>query len=119
MASDITILTKKSITGFDFDNNNISGTGIVSGSISFVGSNSAGGMHKLKEHFHLQSPKKTHYQTPQQYLKLKVVQMVFAGAQGGAGNDGTDGVSGRHFYQTTPYITIKFIKLYNIICRCK
>ena len=53
-ASDITILTKQgaSITGFDFDNNNISsGTGIVSGSISFVGSNSAGGMAQTKGAF--------------------------------------------------------------------
>ena len=55
-ASDIEISgsagTPAIITGFSFNNSDVtSGTGIVSGSISFVGNNNAGGMQQTKGQF--------------------------------------------------------------------
>ena len=102
-ASDIDIRTKQgaAITGFAFDNNDISnGTGIVSGSISFVGSNSAGGMAQTKGAFPFTiTATKDSLSDTVTIFKVQGGTDGAAGAQGGAGaqgtggTDGTDGVS--------------------------
>ena len=83
------------ITGFSFNNTNVtSGTGIVSGSVSFVGNNNAGGMQQTKGQFPFTiKATKDGLSDTVTIFKVEGGADGAAGAQGTGGTDGTDGVS--------------------------
>ena len=83
------------ITGFSFNNTNVtSGTGIVSGSVSFVGNNNAGGMQQTKGQFPFTiKATKDGLSDTVTIFKVEGGADGSDGAQGAGGQDGTDGVS--------------------------
>ena len=90
-SGDISITTRQgaSITGFDFNNTNVtSGTGIVSGSISFTGNNSSGGMAQTKGAFPF-----TITATKDGLTDSVTIFKVQGGTDGSPGSDGTSAVS--------------------------
>jgi hypothetical protein len=89
-SSDITISTAGgNVTNFDFDNNDVSsGTGIVSGSISFSGALNTGGLNSTKSNLPV-----TITATKDGLEDSVKIFKVEGGANGENGADGTDGVS--------------------------
>src|SRR6056300_902421 len=89
-SSDITISTAGgNVTNFDFDNNDVSsGTGIVSGSISFSGALNTGGLNSTKSNLPV-----TITATKDGLEDSVKIFKVEGGTNGENGADGTDGVS--------------------------
>lgn len=92
-SSDITITTAQdtSITGFTLDTNSVtSGTGIVSGSITFTGNTNAGGLNSTKANLPLSiEVSKDSVSDSTKIFKLE------GGSSGSAGSDGTPGSDGQ------------------------